>query len=127
MTLKIILFTTFLFSLNVRAEEQLNFFINTTPLTIYKYEDSRVSSSFKCAKLNRGEFCNELSFLKELKSYKIKTQIIGGASVGSIVCNEKLDGIIVMAKTSIGGENAFCKMKNGIYVELGTLGYYLNN
>ena len=109
-----------------KAETVLNFFTKDSKIEIYKYEDSRVSSTVKCTKLDRGHFCDELAFLKDLKNYKLKTMLHSGQSYGSAVCNEKLKGIVVVAKTKIGDENAFCRLKNNFYVELGTLGYYLN-
>lgn len=121
-----IFYSILISSLLANAEVKLDFKVNNNPLTIYKYENVRVSSSLKCGKLDQGLFCDELKFLNDLKNYKLKKEISDGITYGSAICNEKLEGIIVMATTSVGGQNAFCKMKNGIYVELGTLGYYFN-
>jgi len=118
MTLFILLFLQIVF-----AQSQLTFDIASKPTVFYQYDEARLMSNRICKSAEKGKLCSEFDFLKKLKLPKNDKQVMTG-SLGSHLCRESLNGIIIMGINPVSkSQNSFCKI-NDLFVDIGTLSYY---
>jgi|GEM_PF-4035806 hypothetical protein len=107
----------------VFAQTELNFEIAGKPTIFYQYDEARLMSNKVCKPAANGNLCSEFEFLKKMKIPKSNAEISRGA-LGSVLCRELLNGIILMGVNPVSkAQNSFCKI-NDLIVDIGTINYY---
>jgi hypothetical protein len=109
------------------SNEITAFTVGTKKVQFYHYPEQRITVSKKCDQIPKGQFCDEIAFLPNLKTMTEKAKLgpnRGGMNPGSRVCSEVLKGLVLMGLDEKKNENSFCQLKNDLLIDTGTLTYY---
>jgi hypothetical protein len=117
----ILLSLTFLIS---QATGQASSFkIDGKEINFYFNEEIRLVSSEKCISTPKKDGCKNFDFLKKLTTKNIDRKQPGGVSIGAEVCKSILKGAIVTGTDEGNNENSFCKIKDNLFIDNGSLLY----
>lgn len=93
-------------------------------IEFFQYDEMRVTISKKCEDLNQKKLCKDLEFLNDISLSKAGITGTGTRNPGSTICTKLLGGRVVFGRDSENNENSFCHLKDGTYIDSGTLTYY---
>ncbi|MFN8791433.1 MAG: hypothetical protein ACK5Y2_08270 [Bdellovibrionales bacterium] len=100
------------------------FQIDGKQVKFFRYEEMRISISKECKKLIDKKLCDNIDFLSNITLSKAGISGTGSTNPGSIICKKLLHGSVVIGRDNENNENSFCRLKDGTYIDSGTLTYY---
>ena len=106
------------------SQEEITYEISNKKINFYNNEQLRILASEKCVLSKDGKSCKNFEFLKKVSIIKLGIPKEGGANPGSLICEEQINGKIVMGYDSSQNQISFCKLANGTLIDNGTLSYY---
>ncbi len=113
-----------IFILNSASAQEITFFkVRGEKVKFYNYPSLRLTVSLPCKNAEKNKLCSELSFLNTITLIKIKSGA-GSQNPGSLICNKLLQGKVYIGIDQNNNENSFCRIKDDLYIDSGTLTYY---
>jgi len=100
------------------------FRIEGKKIDFFDYDEMRVTVSKECKDLHKKKFCKDLEFLNDISFSKAGIKGTGVSNPGSTICTKLLNGRVVFGRDLDNNENSFCRLKDGTYIDSGTLTYY---